>query len=79
MNDIKRRVTFNLNDFIEELDWCLTVEQRHEDIHDVVEKYKSFLSRAEPKLIPQVKSYIDRHPMVVGNTKIKSFISACYK
>lgn len=74
-----RRVTFNLQGFIEELQTCLLWEDRHEDIDDVVQTYKDFLKRTDEGLVVKVKSYVDNHPVVMGDSNLKSFISACYK
>lgn len=74
-----RRVTFNLNSFIEELQTCLLWENKHEEIDDVVQTYKDFLSRTDENLITKIKGYVDNHPIVLEDSNLKSFISACYK
>lgn len=73
-----RRVRFNLGFFLEELDSCLSSENRHEEIDDVVQTYKDFLRRLEPDLGVKVRSYVDNHPLVTSNIKVKSFVQACY-
>ena len=78
MVKVTRRVRFNLNHFIEELDLCLELEDRHEDIDDVVQTYKTFIGRVDKEMGGKVKKYVFSHPQVKNNPNLKSFISACY-
>jgi len=74
-----RRVVFNLHEFIEDLEDCIRTEHRQIEIHDVVQDYKGFISRQSPDMMIKVKSYVDKHPIVVQDKRVKSFITACYK
>jgi hypothetical protein len=78
MIKVTRRVRFNLNTFVEELTLCLEMEERHEEIDDVVQTYKNFLSRTDHGMTLKVRRYLDKHPQVINNSNLKSFISACY-
>ena len=73
----RRRVTFNLSNFITELSVCL--EGRPEEIDDVVQNYKDFLSHISDELRVKVMAYMDERPEVKSNKELKSYISACYK
>jgi hypothetical protein len=73
----RRRVTFNLSNFITELSVCL--EGRPEEIDDVVQTYKDFLSHISDELRVKVMAYMDERPEVKSNNVLKSYISACYK
>jgi hypothetical protein len=73
----KRRITFNLSNFITELSVCL--EGRPEEIDDVVQTYKDFLSHISDELRVKVMAYMDERPEVKSNKELKSYISACYK
>jgi len=78
MIKVTRRVRFNLNTFVEELTLCLEMEERHEEIDDVVQTYKNFLSRTDESMTAKVMGYLNKHPQVINNPNLKSFISACY-
>jgi hypothetical protein len=73
----RRRVAFNLSNFITELSVCL--EGRPEEIDDVVQTYKDFLSHISDELRVKVIAYMDERPEVKSNKELKSYISACYK
>jgi hypothetical protein len=73
----RRRVAFNLSNFITELSVCL--EGRPEEIDDVVQTYKDFLSHISDELRGKVMAYMDERPEVKSNKELKSYISACYK
>ena len=83
---VTRSVKFNLGGFIEDLDNVLKVEDLDESlendseqIDDIIQRYKDFLSRTKEPLLSSVKSYVERHYLVVANPRIQSFINACYR
>ena len=78
MVTVNRRVKFNLNNFIEELNSCLELEERNCEIDDVVQTFKTFIQRIDDNMGKKVKSYVYKHPQVINNSNLKSFISACY-
>ena len=65
----RRRVTFNLSNFITELSVCL--EGRPEEIDDVVQTYKDFLSHISDELRVKVMAYMDERPEVKSNNVLK--------
>lgn len=71
-----RRVTFNLNGFLEELQ--LAVIDRPDLIDDTVERYKNFLSRTTENIRNISKDYINKHTLVAGNEEVKSYIDYCH-
>lgn len=74
----RRSVRFNLGSFIEDLVSCFDNEN-YEDIDDVVQEFKDFLTRVDDKLLIEIKAYTEAHPMLVKSPKIKSFVDSCYK
>jgi hypothetical protein len=47
-------------------------------IDDEVQRYKDFLERTKEPLKSDVKSYSEKHPLVVENKRLRSFIKACH-
>lgn len=79
---IKRRVSFNLKNFLEELESCINGGGNGEDIDDLVQDFKRYLSRVKeknPKLITPIVIYTDKHELVRNDKKLKSYLTACYK
>jgi hypothetical protein len=70
------RIKFNLNSFIEELNWALI--DRPDLIDDKVQEYKDFLSRVDEPLLTEVRDYVSSHRLVKNNKRIQSFINVCY-
>ena len=73
---ITRRITFNLNQFLQDLNTAL--EDKTGLIDDEVQRYKEFLSRTKEPLLSDVQRYVNNHPLVTGNQRLKSFIMACH-
>lgn len=73
-----KRITFNLNTFIEDLSNCY-VHESYGMIDDVVQRYKDFLSHARPEIKTKSKEYLMGHYLVKGNDTIKSYVVACHK
>lgn len=75
-----RRVTFNLNKFIEDLASCFDFDNDEADrIDDVVQTYKDFLSRAKEPVKSAAIKYVENHKLVTDNQRVRSFIKACHK
>lgn len=72
-----RRTTFRLSGFLEDLQG--SIAEAPDRIDDVVQTYKDFLSRTKEPLLSQVKGYINNHPLVTDNEKVRSFVVACHK
>ena len=72
-----RRITFNIDSFIRELDADLI--DRQDMIDDTVQKYKDFLGHASEKIREASKNYVNSHMLVVNNQQLKSFTDACHK
>lgn len=72
-----RRITFNINNFLKELQEDLI--DRHDMIDDTVQKYKDFLGHSSEKIREDSKNYVNKHPLVLEDQVIKSFIDACHK
>ena len=70
------RIKYNLKDFIDRLSDALG--HNPEEIDDIVEGFRTFLSHNSDKLNNQVKAYTDECPLVVTSPKLKSFIDICY-
>lgn len=70
-----RRITFNINSFLCDLENCLS--DNTEMIDDVVQVYKDFMNRVEEPLKIQVLNYVNKHPLVTGNQELRSYIEAC--
>lgn len=74
-----KRLTFNLNKFISDLDACIETE-RYDLIHDTVQTYKDFLEHCSSDRIKnQSKSYVENHYLVTDNEEVRSYITACHK
>lgn len=72
-----KRIVFNLNDFITELQ--NEIEENHECIHDIIEKYNTFLKRAGSELRTTSIKYVQKKVDEIGNPLILSHIRACHK
>lgn len=70
-----RRITFNINTFLCDLENCLS--DNTEMIDDVVQVYKDFMDRVDEPLKTQVLLYVNKHPLVTGNEELRSYIDAC--
>lgn len=77
---LKKRLTFNLNDFIIELQECY-LHETYDKIDDVVQRYKDFLGHAKPEIAEKSRSYLMNHWIVKGDETrtFESYISACHK
>lgn len=71
-----RRITFNIADFIENLQEVL--HDNPDMIDDEVQRYKDFLERIKEPLKTDVKAYAERHPLFLENKRLRSFIKACH-
>ena len=80
----KKRKVFDLSLFVEELEQSLSVhESVKEDfkldyVEDTVEKLKVFVKNANLGVKTASLKYLLKHPSVVGNTEMKSFIELCF-
>lgn len=72
-----RRVTFNINGFLQDL--TAVLDDRPDLVDDVVQRYKDFLGRTSEPIRTSTKQYIDGHILVVGNEDIKSYLDACHR
>lgn len=77
MNNTTRRLTFNLNNFLEELNSCFYSE-KPDLIHETVEKYKTFLSRANKNIRENSIKYVKNHTLYTDNVQVKSYIDYCH-
>ena len=73
-----RRVTFNLNKFLEELHSCFYMD-RPDLIDDTVQKYKDFLTRANERIRKVSIKYVENHVLYVDNQQVNSYIKACHR
>ena len=71
-----KSIKYNLGGFIEDLAYALVEDT--ESIDDVVQGYKTFIKRVNEPLLSAIKKYVNAHPLVVDNERIKSFIDVCY-
>ena len=71
-----RRVTFNMIDFLENLQEV--IEDNPEMIDDEVQRYKDFLKRTPEPLAESIKYYMEKNPLVLENKRLRSFILACH-
>lgn len=74
---ITRRITFNLNDFLTNLN--LALENKSELVENEVQKYKDFLSHTKQPLKDSAMDYVNKHNLTTGSQKVRSFIEACHK
>lgn len=72
-----KRVVFNLNDFLTELQ--NEIEDNHEGIDDIIQKYNSFLKRADEHIRDLSIGYVQKKVDNLGNHLILSHIRACHK
>lgn len=72
-----KRIVFNLSDFVVELQ--NEIEDNHEGIHDIIERYNSFLKRADSKLRKMSIDYVQKKVDEIGNPLILSHIRACHR
>lgn len=72
-----KRITFNIADFLRDLERCL--EDDTEMIDDVVQTYKDFLKRAKEPVRKLAKDYTNKHPLVLENEVVASYIKACHR
>ena len=81
----KQRTVFNLSKFVLDLDQSLATpedlkEQEKSDyVEDVVERLKDFVTHSNPKVVESSYKYLLNHPLVLENTRMKSFIDTCFK
>lgn len=71
-----RRITFNLDQFITDLEEV--IKDNPDMIDDEVQRYKDFLSRTQEPLLLSIKNYAEKHPLVLENKRLRSFILACH-
>lgn len=84
MNAEKQRIVFNLNEFIEDL--CRSLEQddiekditQQDYVEDVLSRYKAFINHSSLHVIGVSKQYLSKHPTVIKDKRIRSFIESCY-
>ena len=75
---IIRRVTFNLNAFLEELEVVFS-DELYDQIDDTIQRYKDFLSWTNEDIRKKSMTYIENHPLFIDNQKVNSFVTACHK
>ena len=73
-----RRVTFNLNNFLEELHPCFYMD-RPDLIDDTVQKYKDFLLNTNKRIREVSKKHVENHVLYTDNKQVKSYIDACHR
>lgn len=80
----KQRTVFNLNKFVLDLEQSLVVPEDIKDedeigyVEDVMERLKNFVSHSSPKVVESSYKYLTNHPLVLEDTRMKSFIEACF-
>lgn len=80
----KQRTVFNLSKFVLDLEQSLVVPENIKDeveidyVEDVIERLKIFISHSSPKVVESSYKYLTNHPLVLENTRMKSFIEACF-
>ena len=78
--NMKKRVTFNLNNFIMDLYNCY-IHETYDLIDDVVQRYKDFLSHTKPEIAEKSRVYLMKHWVVMNDETgtLASYIVACHK
>jgi len=71
-----RRITFSLTEYLENLQEV--IHDNPDMIDDEVQRYKDFLSRTKEPLLLSVKKFTINHPLVLDDTRLKSFILSCH-
>lgn len=71
-----RRITFNILDFLENLQEV--IEDNPDMIDDEIQRYRDFLNRTKEPLLSSVKNYVEKSPLVIENKRLSSFILACH-
>lgn len=75
---IKRRVLFDINGFLNDLDSCF-FNERFDLIDDTVQRYKDFLRESTESIQEQTKKYIMTQHLVIDNEDIRSYVEACHR
>ena len=84
MITIRQRTVFNLSKFVLDLEQSLIVPENIKDedeiayVEDVIERLKNFIIHSSPKVVESSYKYLINHPLVLENTRMKSFIEACF-
>ena len=84
MITIRQRTVFNLSKFVLDLEQSLVVPKNIKDedeidyVEDVTERLKNFILHSSPKVVESSYKYLINHPLVLENTRMKSFIEACF-
>lgn len=78
------RVVFNLSSFIIDLEESLIVGESEKDafnmpyVEDVVDQLKGFVKHSTEEVKKSSLKYLLKHPSVVENSRMRSFIMACF-
>lgn len=80
----KQRVVFNLDKFVMDLEQSLTVSEdiKEDDdfeyVEDVIDKLKNFIAHSNSDVVKASYKYLIKHPTVLENSKVMSFIETCF-
>lgn len=72
-----RRLTFNLNSFLVDLNSALVENPQNIDYE--IQRYKDFLSHSKEPIRDSAMTYVDKHVLVTGNQEVRSYIEVCHR